>query len=105
MSFNMVNHPSHRQLRQQTLNTVSHIFLFLMRCHGYDLGANRMRLPKLDEETVKVQPLLRYLLSNGLPNMGAGIGQLVRRMNRDLSKGSIFGWDGLECFGDPFDMP
>ena len=76
-----------------------------MRCYGYDLGANRTRLPKLDEEAVKVQPLLEYLFSNGFLNVGAGVGQVVRRMDRDLSKGLMFRLDGLECFGDPFDMP
>ena len=96
VSFNKVNYPSHRHLRQQTHDTVSHVLLFLVRCNGYNPGANRTGLPKLDEEAVKVPPLPKYLFSNGVLNICAGVCQVVRCMNRNLSKGLMFGWDGLE---------
>jgi hypothetical protein len=54
--------------------------------------ANRTRLPELDQEAIQVQPLLRTLFSNRSPDVGKGLGegQVVRHVDRDLSKISMF---------------
>jgi hypothetical protein len=95
-------------LRQQTPNTISHVFLFLRmhRAH-YGLCANRTRLPDLDKETIKVQPLPVTRFSNSSPDVGEdlGDGQVVRDVNRNLLKILMFWCDGLERGDDPFDAP
>jgi hypothetical protein len=70
------------------------------------LGANRARLPGLDQEVVKFQPqhticFLDEFLDDG---KDPGVGQTARDTNRDL-KISMFGCDGLQCLGDPSDPP
>jgi hypothetical protein len=64
-----------------------------------------MRLPELDKEAIKVQPLPTERFSNGVPDVGKnhGKGQVVRYMDRDLPKIQMLGCDCLECRDDPFD--
>ena len=69
---------------------------------------NRTRLPELDQEAVKVQPPPQTCFSNGLPIVAMtniDKGQVVRELDRDLSKISMFGCCGLECRDDPLDVP
>jgi len=63
-----------------------------------------MRLPELNEKVVKVRPPHEGC-SKGLPGVGTTTegGQGVRHINGDLLKISMFGCDGSECRGDPFD--
>lgn len=64
-----------------------------------------MQLPELDQEAIEVQPLPKILFSDGSPNVCTGTdeGGVETHMNRDSSKLSMFGRDGLECKGDPYD--
>ena len=97
--FDKVNYFTLRNLRQQTPKAVCR--------RAYNLGPNRARLPELNQEAVKVQPLHIICFSNGLPDVGTSAeeGRTVRDANLDLSKISVFGSDGLECRSDPPDGP
>ena len=64
----------------------------------YDLRANRMRLPELGEEVVKIQPLSLDRC------MATAEVELVRRIYRDTLKISVFGC-GSERRDGPFDSP
>ena len=70
-----------------------------------------MRLPELDQEAIKIQPLSMTCSSNGFPDIGVDTGAKeidkvwIKCLNRDLLKIPVFGCDRLECFGDPLDGP
>jgi hypothetical protein len=66
-----------------------------------------MRLPHLNQEAIKIQPLPEVRCANGLLDIGTDTAkdQAVRDMNLDLSKISVFRRDGSECLSDPFDAP
>jgi hypothetical protein len=74
---------------------------------AYDLRTNRTRLRELDQEAIKIRPLPTIRLPNGPPDAGTGseAGRVVRHVNRDLSKVSMFGYDGLEWRDDPLGTP
>jgi len=94
--FSQVDYPSLRCLRQQVHYPLKRRFL-LPRRAVYDLRANRMRLPELDEMTVEVHPLpISLLVTNG---GGAG-----GDVNLDLLEISMVGCNRLECHGDPHDV-
>jgi len=95
-----VKHPSLRQLRQQIFNELSHILLLTKRRRAYHHWAGITRLPELDQEVVKVQPLPMNARVGSLVVEG---GQVVRNVNRDLPKFGKFGSDGSERRGDPSD--
>jgi hypothetical protein len=100
--FENVGYPSLRDLRQQMPNL---IYRASPR-RGYELWANRTRLPELDQETIEFQPLLKFHFW-GSPDLGGGPGEgkVERYMNCDLLKVPVLGCDGLECNGNPFDPP
>jgi len=52
-----VNRPSPRQLRQHRLSKTSHVPLLPIPRGEYHPRARRTRLPELDQETIKIQPL------------------------------------------------
>jgi hypothetical protein len=66
---------------------------------------DRVRLAKLDEEAVKIQPLLISGVSNEGPKTGsvveAGARVKVSVAKRDLSEIPVVGRDGSECRCDP----
>jgi hypothetical protein len=66
-----------------------------------------MRLPELDQEAIKAQPLLTNRLSDDWRSVTAAVddGQEVWDTNRDLSKIAMFWCNGLECRDDPFGVP
>ena len=69
-----------------------------------------MRLPELDREAIKIQPLSMTCSSNGFPDIGVDTGAKVdkvwvTRPNRDFLKIPVLGCDGLQCRGDPPDLP
>ena len=102
--LNQVNYPSLRYLRQQTPNGISHSRRVLLQRRAYHPWVNRTRLSKLNE-VVKVRLFPSNLFSDGLPDIGTGASEdgAVTHTNRDLSKISMFGCDGPECYGDPVD--
>jgi hypothetical protein len=61
-----------------------------------------MRLPELDQEAIKVPPSPRPYSCGGFLGIDKG---LTGYINRDLSKILMLGCDGLECHGDPFNLP
>jgi len=95
-----VKRPSLRQLRQQILNEISHILLLTKRRRAYHHWGAITRLPELDQEAVKVQPLPMNARAGSLDVEG---GQGERKVNRDLPKFWKFGNGGSERHGDPFD--
>jgi len=106
MVFNKVNYPPLRRLRQQTPNTIFRVSSSLPQLQTSHPRANRTRLPKLDENVVKVQPLPDGCFSDGFHDVGTDIkgGQAVRRKDRDLLKIPMFGCDGPECPDEPVDV-
>jgi len=81
------------------------LLLLLLSPLPYYIRANCKRFPEVDQDAVKIQPLLNNRFSNGLPEVVsyAEVGQVVRRINRDSSKIPVFACNGLECERDPFD--
>ena len=57
---------------------------------------------------VELQPLPENHFSDYLPDVGTvtgtGEGRVMRRVNRDLSKVSMFGFDRAEYHRDPVDL-
>ena len=75
------NYPPFHDPRQQACNKL--IYFPRLPCH-YEFCANRMRLPELDEKTVKVHPLLINLFSNNLLRIyGVVGGSVVIRIDED----------------------
>ena len=105
--LNKVNCPSPCYLWQKTFNVISHPCTpaFPLRCRVCHHWVNRARFPQLDQQAIKVQPLPTNLFSNGPTKVRTGVDQFGREVNRDLSKISKRGCDGLECDGDPLDVP
>jgi hypothetical protein len=101
LAFDKVDYPCLRYLRQQTSNIISHT----LPHRAYDLWTDRPRLPELEQEAINVQPLPTICFLNGSPEVSTEAGRVVGRRNRDLSKISVFGCDGLECHNDPFEVP
>ena len=101
--FGNVDYPSLRDLRQQIPRLISCASL----PRGYELWANRMRLPELDQEVIQVRPFLRSHFCIGFYDAGEDpeVGMVVGHMDRDLAEIPMFGCDGLECHGDPFNLP
>lgn len=66
---------------------------------------NRARLPQVDEEAIKTQPVPKGRLSGDLSGVGTSIeeGQVAGYVYRDLSEILMIGCDGLERRGNPFD--
>jgi hypothetical protein len=97
--FENVCYLSLRDLRQQMPNLIYRASLR----RGYELWANRTRLPELDQETIEFQPLLKFHFC-GSPDLGGGPGEgkVERYMNCDLLKVLVLGCDGLERNGNPF---
>jgi len=68
-----------------------------------------MRLPELNQEGIKLRPLLTYHFwngfSNGLPDAcgPTKVDRVVRSTNRYSSKISVLKWDRPESRGDPGD--
>ena len=56
----------------------------------------------MNQDAIKARPLLKRPSSDVIPDVL--LGQVVRHINRDLSKISMFVRDGLDCSGDPFDV-
>ena len=86
ISFDHVNHPSTHHLRQQTPDTILHVPLFAPQRRAYHLRANRTRLPELDQEAIKVEPLPKIRFPDGLLDIciDADASRVVRHMDRDL---------------------
>ena len=64
---------------------------------------DRTRFPELEEESVKIQPMPIDNFPDGLPDVCAGIVEivLVGDMDRDSLKVFIVERDGLKCHSDP----
>ena len=101
--FDKVDYPSPRYLGQQASNAISHILLR----HTYDLGADRTRLPELDQEAIDVHPLLKVRFIDCLPDVAKkpSTDHVVRYVDCDLSEVLMLGCDGLECPDDPSGTP
>ena len=56
----------------------------------------------MNQDAIKAQPLLKDPSSN--VTVDVVVGQVIRHINRDLSKVSMFVRDGLDCPGNPFDV-
>jgi hypothetical protein len=104
-AFNKVDYPPLCYLRHQTPNAFSHVRN--LPHHPFDLWTNRTRLPELNQEAIKVQPLPKVCFLNDSPDVAAAVEEdhAARDTNCDLSKISVFGCDGLECFDGPSDVP
>ena len=102
LASNQVDYPSLCHLRQQTPDTIPRALL----PHERDPWANRIRLIKLNQETIKAQPQpTDCSFSNGLDSTSIGGGPVATQINRDLSKIPMVGCDGSECRDNPYDVP
>ena len=74
---------------------------------AYDLRTDRTQLRELDQETIKIRPLPAIRFPNDPLDVDtdAEAARVVRHVNRNLSKISVFWYDGLECRDDPLDTP
>ena len=74
---------------------------------AYDLGANRTRLPELDQEAIDIPPLPRVRFSNGVPDATRmpSTDRVVGHVDRDLSEVLMLGCDSLECSDDLLNGP
>jgi hypothetical protein len=83
-------------------NVISHVSFR----RGFDLWADRTRLPELDQEVIKIQPPFTIFFSNSLSEVSitASWGQVRRYVNPGL-KISVFGRYGSECHDDPPNVP
>ena len=72
-SFNRVDHPSQRHLRQQEFNTVSPPFRVHLQFYEYHLREGRTRLPELGKKVIEVRPTPKIFFSNGLSDVLIGI--------------------------------
>ena len=70
---------------------------------------NGTRLLEVDQDTIKVQPLLKKHFSNGFPDVWVDVswndGQGGRHVDRDSPKISVFVSDDLKYQGGPFNSP
>jgi hypothetical protein len=66
-----------------------------------------MRLPELDQEAIQIRPLLRSHCCMGLRDTDEDIEviKVVGHTDRDLAEIPMVRRDGLECHGDPSNLP
>ena len=59
----------------------------------------------MGQGAIEDQPLFKDPFSEGLAQVSVdmSVGKVVRQINRDSSKVSVFWCDGPECKGDPVD--
>lgn len=76
-----------------------------LRCREYHGREDRTRLPELGKKAIEVRPIPGVFSSRGLPDVliDTEEGQTVWHIDRDSSEIPMFGCDGPQCHGDPFD--